>query len=195
MERHSGSMIAGFKAKRLGMLMFIPLSLGCRQKPVYVEPPPRWRWANVGECSPDAPARELTRAARDSLGNPFGRPGTQDVLADRAAISRIVPGGWGGLTRPAQGEGAAIFLVDTTKRDTALAVLLNAGVRYIARTSQAKQGRWTYTQLYDWFRYIQSHLRRVAVTMWALDEWRNSIRYGVETEEAGLELDRQLTAL
>ena len=89
----------------------------------------------------------------------------------------------------------AIYLLDTTKRAEALDALVRAGVPYISTGTEARAGRWTYVQLYDWFRYIHTHLRRVAVTMWSLDERRNRVVYGVETEEAGLELDRQLTAL
>jgi hypothetical protein len=85
--------------------------------------------------------------------------------------------------------------LDTTQRSAALSVLLAAGVKYISADTKAVQGRWTYGQIYDWFRYIHSHLRQVAVNSWALDEWRNRIYYGTVDESAGLELDRQLTAL
>lgn len=176
-------------------VMLLPL-LGCRHKPPYVEPPPQGRWADIGkQCTSASPATELSKSLRDSLGNPFAAPGAQDAWAERASIARVIPGGWGGVTRPRKGLGSAIYLTDTTQRDTALAALLNAGVRYIARSSEVKQGRWTYDQLYDWFRYIHSHLRHVSVSMWALDEHNNRIFYGVEDDAAGLELDRQLTAM
>jgi hypothetical protein len=73
--------------------------------------------------------------------------------------------------------------------------LLSAGVRYISDSTRAVQGRWTYDQLYDWFRYIHSHLRHVGVNEWALDEWRNRLYYGTIDEAAAAELSRQLTAL
>jgi hypothetical protein len=165
----------------------------CRHKPPYVEPPPSWRWADVGKsCTPDAPATELAKPARDSLGTPFGRA---DVWGTRAKIARDIPGGWGGLAIREKRRGYAIYLIDTTQRSAALAALGAAGVLYISADTEAEQGRWTYVQIYDWFRYIHSHLRHVAVNMWALDEWRNRIYYGTEDEAAGLELDRQLAAL
>jgi hypothetical protein len=169
--------------------------ISCRHKPPYVEPPPRWRWADVGKtCTQESPATELPAAARDSLGAPFGS-GRHDPWAERAALSRTIPGGWGGLESRQPGRPFGIYLLDTTQRSAALSALLAAGVKYISRDTKAVQGRWTYGQIYDWFRYIQSNLRHVAVNSWALDEWRNRIYYGTVDEAAALELDRQLTAL
>jgi hypothetical protein len=167
----------------------------CRHKPAYVEPPPRWRWADVGKtCTRESPATELATVARDSLGAPFGS-GRHDPWAERAALSRTIPGGWGGLESLQSGRPFGVYLLDTTQRSAALSALLAAGVKYISADTKAVQGRWTYGQIYDWFRYIHSHLRHVAVNSWALDEWRNRIYYGTVDESAGLELDRQLTAL
>jgi len=168
----------------------------CHYKPPYVEPAPRWRWADVGKnCTPDAPATELSRAARDSLGYPFGPPGKGDSWEERARLAPKIPGGWGGLELRENGHPFGIYLIDTTQRTRALAALEAAGVPYISPATHATQGRWTYVQIYDWFRYIQSHLRYVAVNAWTLDEYRNRIWYGTEDEAAALELDRQLTAL
>ena len=170
--------------------------ISCRYNPSQVEPRPTWRWANVGKiCTLDSPATELAPAARDSLGSPFRSPSGRDVWADRAAIARSIPGGWGGLELRKPGRPYGIYLIDTTQRTAALAALLAAGVDYISADTKAVQGRWTYAQIYDWFRYIHSHLRHVAVNMWALDEWQNRILYGTVDEAAALELDRQLTAL
>jgi len=166
----------------------------CRHKPIYVEPPPMWRWADVGKpCTKESPATELAAAARDSLGTPFGA-GRHDPWAERAALSRTIPGGWGGLESRQPGP-FGIYLLDTTQRSAAISALLAAGVKYVSWDTKAVQGRWTYEQIYDWFRYIHSHLRRVAVNSWALDEWRNRIYYGTVDATAGVELDRQLTAL
>src|SRR5438034_10024697 len=69
-------------------LLLLPLS-GCRHKPPYVEPPPTWRWADVGKsCTTDAPATELPISARDSLGYPFGTPGAQDHWEEQASVSQ-----------------------------------------------------------------------------------------------------------
>jgi len=170
-------------------------AISCHHKPPYVEPPPNWRWANVGKnCTPDSPAPTVPAAARDSLGHLFGHPGTQDKWATRAELAPKIPGGWGGLASLERGP-FGIYLIDTTQRSTALAALLSAGVQYISTSTKAVPGRWTYDQLYDWFRYIHSHLYHVGVNMWALDEWRNRLYYGTLDEAAALELDRQLTAL
>ena len=177
------------------MPILLAAVVSCHHKPPQVEPPPRWRWANVGKCTTDAPATDLPLAARDSLGYPFGRFGRGDPWAARAIVSRRVPGGWGGLALRGKGEDYGIYLIDTTQRSAALAALAAAGIRSISPTTVAVQGRWTYAQIYDWFRYIHSHLRGVAVNSWTLDEQRNRIYYGVEDEAAALELDRRLTAL
>lgn len=146
-------------------------------------------------CASDAPAVTLPSTARDSLGYPFGKPGTEDLSEPRASLSRKIPGGWGGVTRREKGLGFAIFLIDTTQRRAALEALVSAGINYVSLSTEVRQGRWTYAQIYDWFRYIHSHLRHVAVTMWSLDEDNNRILYGVENKAAASELDRQLTAM
>ena len=171
------------------------LIIGCvhRDPPTY-EPP--GHWANVGHsCDSTVPGRELPDAVRDSLGNPFDPRGQIGPWTQRAAIARGIPGGWGGVTRRKAGLGFAIYLTDTTQRVAALDALVKANVAYVSSGTEARPARWTYGELYDWFRYVHTHLRRVPLTSWALDEGRNRIFYGVETEEAGLELDRQLTAL
>ena len=153
-------------------------------------------WANVGrECDSTAAATELPATVRDTLANPFDVRGGNGPWTQRAAIARGIPGGWGGLTGRKEGLGFAIYLTDTTQRAAALDALAKAGVPDVSSNTEARPARWTYGQLYDWFGYVHMHLRRVRVTMWSLDESRNRIYYGVETEEAGLELDRQLTAL
>ena len=155
-----------------------------------------WRWADVGKsCTLDAPATELPKAARDSTGHPFGMAGKPGFWATRATIAAKIPGGWGGLALREKKPGYAIYLRDTAQRSAALAALAAAGVLYVSAATEAEQGRWTYVQIYDWFRYIHSRLRRVAVNMWSLDEYHNRIYYGTEDEAAGLELDRQLAAL
>jgi hypothetical protein len=156
----------------------------------------RGRWVDVGKsCTAQSPTTELPAAVQDSLGNPFDIRGRIGPWAQRDSIARNIPGGWGGVTHREKGLGFAIYLVDTTKRADAVDALMKAGVPYISRQTEARIGRWTYVQLYDWFRFIHTHLGRIALTMWTLDDERNRIFYGVETEQAALELDRQLTAL
>jgi hypothetical protein len=168
----------------------------CHNKEAYIESQPRWRWANVGkECTPDAPVAEIPPSARDSLGDPFGNPGKHNnPWEKRAEISRKIPGGWGGVTRKENGFGTRLLLVDTTQRVRALEALVAAGSPFSPDTP-VKQGRWSYSQIYDWFRYIHTHLRYVAVTGWTLDEANNRIFYMLEDEAAAREFDRQLAGM
>lgn len=170
----------------------------CHRKETYVEPPrrPAGSWANVGnECTQNSPVTEIPSSARDSLGDPFGNPGKHnDPWEKRAEISRKIPGGWGGVTRKENGFGTRLLFVDTTQRVRALEALAAAGSPFSPNTP-LKQGRWTYAQIYDWFRYIHTHLRHVAVTGWALDEANNRIFYMVEDEAAAREFDRQLAGM
>lgn len=157
---------------------------------------PLGHWANVGRsCDSTVAARALSATLRDSLGNPFDARGQIGRWTRRAAIARNIPGGWGGVTQRNEGLGFAIYLTDTTQRVAALEALMKADVPYVSSSTEARPARWTYADLYDWFRYVHTHLRRVPIVMWSLDEGRNRILYGVETEEAGVELDRQLTTL
>ena len=170
----------------------------CHRKEVYVEPPrrPVGAWANVGkECTQNSPVTEIPSSARDSLGDPFGNPGKHNnPWEKRAEISRKIPGGWGGVTRRENGFGTRLLFADTTQRVRALEALAAAGSPFSPDTP-LKEGRWTYAQIYDWFRYIHTHLRHVAVTGWTLDEANNRILYGVEDEAAAREFDRQLAAM
>lgn len=168
----------------------------CNRKAPYVEPPPRWRWANVGkECTQNSPVTEIPASARDSLGDPFGNPGKHNnPWEKRAEISRQIPGGWGGVTRKENGFGTRLLFVDTTQRVRALVALAAAGSPFSPDTPVSR-GRWTYAQIYDWFRYIHTHLRYVAVTGWTLDEANNRIFYMVEDEAAAREFDRQLAGM
>jgi hypothetical protein len=183
---------------RLIFLAALVSICACHRKEAYVEPPrrPVGTWASVGkECTTNAPITDIPSAARDSLGHPFGSPGEHgDAWAKRAEVSRKIPGGWGGVTRKENGFGTRLLFVDTTQRARAFEALAAAGSPFSPDTP-VKQGRWSYAQIYDWFRYIHTHLRRVAVTMWTLDEANNRILYGVEDEAAAREFDRQLATM
>jgi hypothetical protein len=86
-----------------------------------------------------------------------------------------------------------MWLVDTTQKEAAVAALRQAGLNSPPR--HVRRARWNYAQIYDWFRYIHSHLRNVGVNLWAIDEFNNRILYGVLDEAAGHELDRQLKTM
>jgi hypothetical protein len=170
----------------------------CHRKEAYVEPPrrPVGSWANVGRvCTKYSPVTEIPSSDRDSLGDPFGETGKHNnPWEKRAEISRKIPGGWGGVTRKENGFGTRLLFVDTTQRIRAFEALAAAGSPFSPDTP-VKPGRWTYAQIYDWFRYIHTHLRHAAVTMWTLDEANNRILYGVENEAAAREFDRQLAGM
>jgi hypothetical protein len=171
------------------------IGTSCHHKAPYVEPPPRWYWVDVGKsCGPHSPTPLAPAATAALPGHQFPTLPGHDPWAVRAKLALTIPGGWGGLASTERGP-FGIYLIDTTQRRAALAALSAAGVQYISDSTKAVQGRWTYDQLYDWFRYISSQLYRVGVNSWAIDEWRNRIYFGVIDEAAATELSRQLTAL
>jgi hypothetical protein len=120
---------------------------------------------------------------------------TTDPWEEKAKVSQGIPGGFGGISNKGIYPRKVIYLVDTTQLTAAVPALEAAGLLQPNLVVGATTGRWTYVQLYDWFRYIHMHLRGVGVVMWALDEWRNRIYYGVEDEAAAANLDRRLAEL
>jgi hypothetical protein len=205
-RRHSGSFRNWFasrgEATNLNSSRFLVLAAvlvfgGCRHKTPYVEPPPRWRWAEVGRaCPPDAPAFSLPEALRDTSSHPFIRRAGKDPWEEKAAITRSIPGGFGGISHLwRQDSRTVIYLVDTTQLSSAVPALVSAGLLPDNPRVAVVQGRWTYSQLYDWFRYIHTHIRGVRVSQWTLDDYRNRLYYGVEDEAAAIDLDRKLAEM
>jgi hypothetical protein len=147
--------------------------------------PENMQWADVGQaCSADAPAVPLSDAARDSLGPPTsGFPGSNEHMA---SVARSVPGGWGGNFR-ANGI-FTVYLVDTTKLADVRAAL--ATERYtVPADAVAKQGRWDFAQLHDWYRHVMVGVGGRGLTGSDIQEAENRIQLYVESESrrAGLE--------
>ncbi len=181
--------------RRVSLFACAVTTSACRHKAAYVEPPPRWRWADVGTaCTPTAPAYSLPEELRDTSSHPFRMAG-RDQWEEKATIARTIPGGWGGVSWRKEDPRTVIYLTDTTQLAAAVPALVAAGLLPQNPRVGLLQGRWTYVQLYDWFRYIQTHILGVRVSMWTLDERNNRIYYGVEDEAAALDLSRRLTEM
>jgi hypothetical protein len=119
----------------------------------------------------------------------------KDQWEDMATIARTIPGGWGGISWRREDPRTVIYLIDTTQLTAAVPALVTAGLLPANPRVGVLQGRWTLAQLYDWFRYIQTHIRGVRVSMWTMDGHNNRIYYGVEDESAAVDLSRRLIAM
>jgi hypothetical protein len=156
---------------------FFIVASGChRHHHVYAPASVRWAWVDVEKgCTLDSPTYLPPPAAIDSLNNAGYL--TNSEWSRRAALASRIPGGWGGITSVGDSPPvAAIYLVDTTQSQAALRALVAAGVKYASMNNRVIEGRWTYGQLYEWMRYINSHWRMRDVG-WALDESRNQLYY------------------
>ena len=107
---------------------------------------------------------------------------------------------WVDIGRPCTPDSAA-FALPESLRDTSAHPFGLGDVREQkaahARTIPRRSAhtRFTYDELYDWFRYIHMNIRGVRTTAWALDESKNRIFYAVEDEAAERHLTTQLTKL
>jgi hypothetical protein len=151
------------------------------------------RWASLGRvCDVNDPAQSLSAAARDSLPPDLSPESSPNVRW--AELARRVPGGWGGFF--AEDGVPTIFLVDTTLREEALAVLATEPFLPVTPDTRVKQGRWDFAQLYEWYRYLGPHI-------WPLEGWRSSdvdeahnrLLYGVADEAARARAEQRLAAL
>jgi len=168
---------------------------GCHHKAPYVEPPPSWRWADVGTvCTVGSPTYSLPETLRDTTVHPFGMAGKNE-WEHRARITQSIPGGFGGIGLRRVDPHTVVYLVDTTQLSAAVPALVGLGLLPPNPRVAAVQGRWTYSQLYDWMRYIHMRIRGVRVTLWTLDDYRNRIYYGVEDEAAATDLGRRLAEM
>jgi hypothetical protein len=178
--------------RRIALSVFL-LNGACHRSPIEEVVPPRW--ATVGHrCSKNAPASELSALRRDSL------PRDADSLLDEdarwARIARSVPGGWGGGLFLDQGV-PTMYLTDTSRRAEAVAALNRLGVdgRTIGPDVHIRQGRWTIAQLYDWYRYLNAHIRLESLTGSDVDQGANRLVYAVTTKTAVKVFEAQLIAL
>jgi hypothetical protein len=85
--------------------------------------------------------------------------------------------------------------MDTTKLADAVPALVAKALLPPNPVVAAAQARFSYPQLYDWFRYIQMHIRGVAVAGWGLDEKRNRIFYFLVDEGAAVDLGSRLAEM
>lgn len=180
---------------RVLALAIIAALVGCRHKPPYVEPPPRWRWADVGKvCTPNSPAYSLPDSLRDSSAHPF-RWAQRNEWEEKAKLTQDIPGGFGGIGHREVYPRTIVYLLDTTKLADAVPALVSRGLVPANPVVGAAQGRFSYSQLYDWFRYIQMHIVGVAVVGWTLDDWRNRIFYMLEDRAAAVNLGHRLAEM
>jgi hypothetical protein len=180
---------------RVVAFLFIAALAGCRHKAPYVEPPPRWRWADVGKvCTDKSPSYPLPDSLRDTSAHPFRWAHGNDY-EDKANLTRDIPGGFGGIGHREVHPRTLVYLLDTTKLADAIPALVAKGLLPANPVVAAAQARFSYQQLYDWFRYIQMHIRGVGIAGWTLDERRNRIFYMLADEAAAVNLGKRLAEM
>jgi hypothetical protein len=180
---------------RVVAFVFIAALAGCRHKAPYVEPPPRWRWADVGKvCTDESPSYPLPDSLRDTSAHPFRWAHGNDY-EDKANLTRDIPGGFGGIGHREVHPRTLVYLLDTTKLADAIPALVAKGLLPPNPLVAAAQARFSYQQLYDWFRYIQMHIRGVGIAGWTLDERRNRIFYMLADEAAAVNLGKRLAEM
>ncbi len=146
-------------------------------------------------CTQDGPGPSVPAAIRESL-PPLPR-GREATIHDRwAATARDIPGGFAGVILDG---GLVVFLVDTTKRDAALAALAQQGA-LLGRDPnhvRARKVRWDFAQLHDWYAYLNLHGFQLdsGWTSSGLDEAHNQVMYGVVDEVTRKRYERRLARL
>jgi hypothetical protein len=115
-----------------------------------------------------------------------------EIYAD---IDAQVPG-FGGMFLDEAGE-LNIFLVDPSVRGAALDALAPLLGAKELPTSHMRvlEGTYRYAELEEWNRSLTSVLEIPGVSLTDIDESRNRLRVGLESEEGGEELDRRLMEL
>lgn len=188
---------------RVLVFALIAVVVGCGHKAPYVgghrapevESPPRWRWADVGKvCTPSSPAYPLPDSLRDTSAHPFRWAHGNDY-EDKANLTQDIPGGFGGIGHREVHPRTIVYLLDTTKLADAIPALVSKGLLPANPVVAAVHGRFSYPQLYDWFRYIQMHIRGVGVTGWTLDDRKNRIFYMLEDEAGATNLGHRLAEM
>jgi len=179
------------------MLAFacIAAFVGCRHKATYVEAPPAWRWADVGKnCTQDAPGYPLPDSLRDTSAHPF-RSASSNDWEDKAKLTQDIPGGYGGIGHREIHPRTLVYLLDTTKLAVAIPILVARGLLPPNPIVAAAQARFSYPQLYDWFRYIHMRIPGVGVAGWTLDERRNRLLYMLEDDASAVNLGHRLAEI
>jgi hypothetical protein len=151
-------------------------------------------WARVGRwCFLSSPATSLTAASLDSL--------PVDAYSNSAdgrwaRVARTVPGGWGGGWFVDKGV-FTIYLTDPSRRADALAALNRLAVdgHRWGSDLQVRHGRWSFAQLYDWYRYLNLRIGMVDLSGSDIDEAQNRLVYSVTSDSAKRALETRLSAL
>jgi hypothetical protein len=141
-------------------------------------------------CDPTSPGPSLAEDIRASL--PPSDPLARD--AQWADIARQVPGGWAGIFLDGSGT-LTMYLVDPSQEAEAKAALYALGVGLPRDIRQARviQGRWDFTQLFDWYRYIQLHIDfSNGLSFTDIDEAHNRLHYGVVSSDAMASLEASI---
>lgn len=145
---------------------------------------------------PNAPATPLPQAARRTL-LPDDDP--NGPRAARAALARVVPGGFGGFYLDLTDQTPTILLTDPSRRAEAIAVLSRRGIdgRAVGPDVRVRHARWNYAQLYDWFQYLLPRIANVQIDIVSLSisESNNRIEYGVASEIGRRRLEQRLKQL
>lgn len=137
------------------------------------------RAARVRDCN--GPALSLSAALAAELPPP-GRIVTHDD--DLAQLSRRAPGGFAGVLLD---DGKpVILLVDTTAAAAAKAGVASYYSEFDVAGAEVREARWTFAQLYDWYRYVNQTIFQDAhgLTSTDIDDASNRIRYGVIDDAA-----------
>jgi hypothetical protein len=145
-------------------------------------------------CPPNAPGPSVPAAIRESLA-PFPQ-GPQATIDDRWAVTaREIPGGFAGIILEG---GPVVFLVDTTKRDAAVAALIARHAlpgRHPER-ARVRKARWDFAQLHEWYEYLNGHLTGDSgFAMSDIDEGHNRLTYGVADSAARQRFEARLASL
>ena len=148
-------------------------------------------WAATGGvCTDESPITILPDSLRAVLPAP-GMFRTSDQ--DQVEFARRVPGGYAG--RYLEDGELVIMLVDTTQLEAVVAELELTSWYRPEAIVRAKQARWDFGQLYDWYRHLAQYIHVVdGLTMTDIDEVQNRIEYGVTSEAARAELVTVLQA-
>lgn len=162
----------------LGALLLVS-SLGCSPATGPSTTDASVRATRVRDCN--GPATSLPAALAAELPPP-GRIVTHDD--DLAELSRRAPGGFAGVLLD---DGKpVILLVDTTAAAAAKAGVASYYSEFDVAGAEVREARWTFAQLYDWYRYVNQTIFQDAhgLTSTDIDDASNRIRYGVIDDAA-----------
>jgi hypothetical protein len=142
----------------------------------------------------NSPSYPLPDTLRDTSSHPFKWAHGND-WEDKANLTRDIPGGFGGIGHREVHPRTIVYLLDTTKLADAIPALVSKGLLPKAPVVAAVQARFSYPQLYDWFRYIYMHIRGVGVAGWALDDSRNRIFFMLNDQASADSLGHRLAEM